>query len=292
MRLGIMITNRCDFTCRHCMFSCDIKGKHMSDEVIDKVSEFIENNNIDDINIYGGEPFYDITHFLKCMDKFYGYNRNFFISTNGSFLGNSKRLKAVEKWCRDTFRHNKAELSNIRISDTIFHKENWSANLKAKMKEFGHACNTPECYEDWFEREYDEYYVPPFEWSEPRDHFGNFIFYIDNSRDNQTVNPSGRAIAPKTYCYADKKKLHCFLTSTGDEGYEPQIYPNGNIGICCYCKSGTIGNIMDYTDYKEIMRDIDRFRDKFRKRGHLEMDQLDRCDTCRKMKIYKRRKKI
>lgn len=43
--LNIQITDKCDFECDHCMFSCNSKGKHMNPETVQEVKRIMDTND-------------------------------------------------------------------------------------------------------------------------------------------------------------------------------------------------------------------------------------------------------
>jgi len=300
-RIGVMITSKCDFRCDHCMFSCTNHGRHMSQEVLSKVGYFIrsESDKIHEVNIYGGEPFIDMEHFNNCMDELYTHDLNFHISSNGSFLSSPKRFEAVVDWCTRKFTYNQGEASAIRISNTTFHKKNRSDLLERKIQSFEWAIKDPYSFADFFDmgdRDEESYYdIPnPLIWSDPSWHTHPATFYLDRPSSYEGINPSGRALTTNSYSSGRDHELSCVLTANSYEDFdelwndmgEIEFYPNGDIGICCYCKSGTVGNIRDFNSVESVKNAVKRFRQHMRIKGKVNKNNMrDTCDNCRKCKV-------
>jgi organic radical activating enzyme len=271
------------------MFSCGWSGKHMDNETLGKIGEFIRKNNVNDVSIYGGEPFLDMEHFEKCFDELYDKHYNFLISSNGSFLVNPEKLRAVWRICRK-MAYNQSDLgAKIRISMTDFHDRCRTEEMKNAIKKLEWVLKEPW---SWHE-EYDENenlqnpLVQDYAFND-----GNII-YIDRHVGYDSMNPSGRAL--KTGNYNDKC-CHCIMTASANT-YESNddmlqdvvdvaIDYKGNVGMCCSCNSGKIGNIRDFETLNDIGNAIMDFRNKFRRKYEIgsSSTMFDTCQKCLKFK--------
>jgi hypothetical protein len=272
----------------------------MSDEVLDRVGVFVRKNRdeIYEVNIYGGEPFLDVEHFVKCADELYDHDQNFFVSTNGSFLASPARFEAVMNWCSKHYKYNKNDLSAIRISNTIFHNKCRSDRQKSALHQFEWVLKEPNAYwceyTDFISDEEPNYYGGgiPILWCEPDWHESESMFYIDKETGYDALNPSGRALT--TGAYVERGRIcSCIITSSYDDFDELwddvgniQFYPNGDIGICCKCKSGVIGNVLDFSDVEEVKTLIEKFRQKMRLKDKVHKNHMEEtCDNCRRCKV-------
>ena len=295
--IGIMITSKCDYQCDHCMFTCRRKGVHMDYDTIQYLQRFIAENNIYNINIYGGEPFLDMDHFRNCAYAFYEPEMSFFIATNGSFLADNKRFNEVVDWCYKRFRWNSGEVSGIRISNDLFHDKCRTQKQSMALKSFRSRQKYFDEEIGWYP--YENLEANPFAWAEPRHHTSQFIFQIEDDCGHCStyacVNPSGRALRTGVYT-GYHRDISCFMAHDWStvksydafEDYNPvQVYPDGSIGFCSYCKTGTLGNIKDYSTMKQIKIDMEGLSKGFQRRGYTDQQQRDICDACRKIKSGK-----
>ena len=97
LSLMVLLNLDCNFACPYC-YEGDMKGNHyMSDEVADRLIDFIKERFTDDkksliIDFYGGEPLLStglikrISQELKSLTKARGGSYNFTLVTNGSLF--------------------------------------------------------------------------------------------------------------------------------------------------------------------------------------------------------------
>lgn len=237
--LGLMITERCNLRCDHCMFSCTGKGQDMSRAVAEKTGEFIRRHDICDVNIYGGEPFLNIELFDMVWREVYDKDRQMFISTNGTFLCFEKKREYFYK-ILNQLKHNR-ECSGVRISNTMYHK--WCRTERQTMwlNRLQGYINDPWSW--WEEQEYDEYTYA----ENPFEDLDEGTLYIDSWKE-RLMNPSGRALKNGL---DNGRKCYCPLTAedvdsyNDDNGLHINVKPNGDISLCCTCDGGTVGNILE-----------------------------------------------
>jgi organic radical activating enzyme len=293
--MGIMITSKCNFKCRHCMFSCNAWGKHMSDDNIKIIGNFIRRNNPYEINIYGGEPFVDTEHFDKCFDEFYSKDVNFHISSNGSFLADEKKIQYVWDTCRKMQNNTSSLGGAIRISNTIFHDECRTDKMKKRLGSLKWVLEEFYSWHEIFGNPDDEYETNPI----TRD--GGYdkspVIYMDNIKPSgyEGVNPSGRGV---DISYSNRK---CSCVLFADNKYyssEHEMFVDcasininykGEVGMCCYCDCGTIGHISEFENFEQIEEEIMKFRKQFREKydfgNNILMDKA--CPKCKKFKHKK-----
>lgn len=298
--LGFMITSKCNFDCDHCMFSCTMNGKNMNDEVLEKCQEFKEYFNINEISIFGGEPFLNIDFFIHAMKYLYNdSNDNLFISTNGSFIKNQEQTEKLIKWINNQpgFLKNFSGYNYIRISNTIYHLNNRSKirlsdDMIKNLTNNSEYITEDECICEFDENNDDqECECGSYEYYSLNFNDRNKIFYLEELNKKNNYNPSGRAI--KNHIY-DNRELLCLLSDNTfndideflNDILQLNIYVNGDIKICCYCDSGIIGNVLT-TNFEEIKDNILKFREQARKIIETidNIDQRKKCDICRNLKI-------
>lgn len=56
MKIGVMITDSCNFQCRHCMVDSSLKQNLIDDSVLQRFYEIVMDNQPDTVCILGGEP--------------------------------------------------------------------------------------------------------------------------------------------------------------------------------------------------------------------------------------------
>lgn len=90
----LQITTKCNMTCEHCCYSCNMKGKHMDNATLWRALDVAQGLGNESISIGGGEPtmhpdFFDI---LKtCLNSF----DYVWLATNGSKTKKMRRLAAI-----------------------------------------------------------------------------------------------------------------------------------------------------------------------------------------------------
>lgn len=286
--IGIKITGKCDFKCRHCMYSSDSNGEHMSDETIEIISNLLKDSKRYTISFYGGEPFLDIEHFDKCWRAFYDKKESYFISSNGSFVLDPERFRYVRDLINQFGKTTFSEQFTIRISNTIYHQENWDPKYKYRI--LYSVVRDSYSYYDYYKElngEYDEpYHSNPF-LGDKSDTYIYFDSPIDKPLGEVCVNPSGRAL--EFGIYNPDRMCNCVLSSDDfnlEEGICFNFDEFGNIELCGCCQSGTIGNVRKYPSLKAIAIGIKKFRDKFRSKYPEVNNQSKMIDVCQKCRDF------
>ena len=123
MILALMLTNKCNFHCGHCMVNSSYDGEIASSSVIDKFIEMCSIWQPNHIYLLGGEVllFPDIVE--NIVNSIKDFSGEIVIFSNGSFLMNDEMVKRVESMP-----------VTIRISDDRFHRKFWSPSLKEKIE--------------------------------------------------------------------------------------------------------------------------------------------------------------
>jgi MoaA/NifB/PqqE/SkfB family radical SAM enzyme len=222
----ILLTTKCNFKCSHCLFSCTSKGKHITDETLYNLPNYIEKSG--GVNIVGGEPFlnpnaFDIIKNLGDIDC-YNYFR---VVSNGSFIYNKRKTEKVV----DTFNYllnQNHETVELTISNDIYHEVFWKNQYHLNF------------IKDAFD------YIS----------CDNFYLNIEK-RKSENVISLGRAkkINNNIYCSMDNKSASCTnityeRDNKSEEGIDDElplfdditIFPNGDIFPCCQAVKA-IGNI-------------------------------------------------
>lgn len=114
----IRITNRCTQECQHCGFSSSPKSNiMMSIQQSEKIAEFIRNNNVETLNLMGGEFFCNPDWFqiLSNLVEVSKYSR---LVTNGDWAHNDKVKEQLSKLF-DQYKH------KLKLSVS---KDRWHTN--------------------------------------------------------------------------------------------------------------------------------------------------------------------
>lgn len=91
----IQITTKCNFTCKHCVYNCGLKGYHMSAEVY-KAAIKLFTDYEDYLNIGGGEPTLH-PEFWSFIGQALSVSDNIWLATNGSQTDISLTLARLAK---------------------------------------------------------------------------------------------------------------------------------------------------------------------------------------------------
>ena len=296
MRIGVQTTSKCNFTCGHCMFTCSYKGVDMSDEIVARIDDLIDGEDLFEINYFGGEPFLNIHHFDRIYRTLYRPGIHTFVSSNGTFINSKAHFNYVAGLCAEFGDSNYSEERiSIRISNTFHHQLQHSNRMMRKLHLFKNCMGDPEAFYDWFRDDFDvEMRYPVFHSPD----YEPLVFIDKQGHAHDRMNPSGRALRNELY---DKNHiLYCFLRSDGTSYSDfkecavdhavPQFMADGRVGLCCYCDSGSLGHVLDFESMDEIYEAAHEFREQFRKKFPIEhMKQSSICSACRKFKMDKRR---
>jgi len=226
LTIELMITRKCCYYCRHCMYDCGPKesNQYMSDEVLKKVKKqinFLKELNINVfINLVGGEPTINFDKFSHILDKVMTWNVSVTMTTNGWWLNSKKNIERffaiISKYASPDGKSNYHSRSNngfnIRISDDPFHEEQREIkNIRNALYEIfndeelieKYKIPIPDIQDPWLWRQvYDErYYISPngrgrdvtniFEWIEKYSLDGNFCMRNFTGFENIHYEPNG-----------------------------------------------------------------------------------------------------
>lgn len=94
----IQITEKCNMSCAHCCFACDMDGKHADIFVVNQAIDYAIEQGYESISIGGGEPtlhphFFPILSY--CLDNF----KYVWLATNGSQTEVMHRLYNILMGC-------------------------------------------------------------------------------------------------------------------------------------------------------------------------------------------------
>ena len=119
MKIGLMITDSCNFQCRHCMVDSRKELSVVSDKVLSRFYQIVRYNKPDTVCILGGEPLLFLDKIEEIVHTLKNYYNNFLVYSNGTFL--------LDKSKRDRVR---ALGVQVRISKDKFHKDFWTPELE------------------------------------------------------------------------------------------------------------------------------------------------------------------
>lgn len=119
MKIGLMLTDTCNFQCRHCMVDSTPETRIADDKVINRFYEVVRYNKPETVCILGGEPLLFIDKVEEIISSLKGVCQDFLIYSNGSFLLDETKRKRV------------SDLGvQVRISKTDFHKDFWTDEIE------------------------------------------------------------------------------------------------------------------------------------------------------------------
>lgn len=124
MRIGVMLTDTCNFQCKHCMMNSTLDRHLIGDNVLEKFYSIVEANNPDTVCIVGGEPLLFLDKVKEVKKNLKGVCNNFLVYSNGTFLLNSDTRDEVKDLGIE-----------VRISKTRFHKNFWTDDLESLIDE-------------------------------------------------------------------------------------------------------------------------------------------------------------
>lgn len=94
--IQLIITRKCNFLCKHCMYACDKNGGHMASDVFDRALDYVK--QAADVDVMGGEPTLH-PHFIERVKTLAFHVLGMRIATNGSWVHTPESkgiLKALE----------------------------------------------------------------------------------------------------------------------------------------------------------------------------------------------------
>lgn len=119
MKIGLMLTDTCNFQCRHCMVDSTPEKRIADDKVINRFYEVVRYNKPETVCILGGEPLLFIDKVEEIISSLKGVCQDFLIYSNGSFLLDETNRKRV------------SDLGvQVCISKTDFHKDFWTDEIE------------------------------------------------------------------------------------------------------------------------------------------------------------------
>lgn len=119
MKIGLMLTDTCNFQCRHCMIDSTPEQHIADDKVVNRFYEVVRYNKPETVCILGGEPLLFIDKVEEIISNLNGVCQDFLIYSNGSFLLDVTKRKRV------------SDLGvQVRISKTDFHKDFWTDEIE------------------------------------------------------------------------------------------------------------------------------------------------------------------
>lgn len=120
MKIGVMITDSCNFQCRHCMVDSSIKQNLIDDSVLQRFYEIVMDNQPDTVCILGGEPLLFINTVEEIVNSLKDVCDNFLVYSNGTFFLDADKRERVK------------DLGvQVRISKDRFHKDFWTPELES-----------------------------------------------------------------------------------------------------------------------------------------------------------------
>lgn len=114
-----MVTEQCNFQCRHCMVNSSREYSCICDEILEKYYCMLKIGKPDTVYLLGGEPFLHIDTVKRIVEKTKLYCNDILVFSNGSFLLNQKLSIQIRQ----------LDVS-VRISDDKFHRVSWTPELE------------------------------------------------------------------------------------------------------------------------------------------------------------------
>lgn len=248
INLSVHFTNKCNYKCEHCMFSCDNNVREDRNEVLNLAKEIKNflNGYTYRLNLYGGESFLDILLIKEYINKLIDDNCIYFgIPTNGYFLDNEKLLVQIDSLFEGK---NTKEKSKIIISTSEYHQKQWSEGVKNVVDNI-HLLN-----------KYKNIYN---------------LIEIQNTFMTQGLIPYGRAKELNLKCI--DRRVRCDLFEYDADHLEICINQNGDVSFCDF--GYTIGNIRNLS----IEKIIDIKNKSYNKNKNKIFKNISNvCEKCKK----------
>ena len=124
MRIGLMLTDSCNFQCRHCMVATTLERRIADDSVINRFYEIVEHNKPDTVCILGGEALLFPDKVEEIINHVISYCNDILIYSNGTFLLNKELRERVASWG-----------IQVRISKTDYHRDFWTDEIEQLINE-------------------------------------------------------------------------------------------------------------------------------------------------------------
>lgn len=124
MKIGLMLTDSCNFQCRHCMVDSTPELRIVDESVINRFYEIVRYNKPDTVCILGGEPLLFLDKVEEIISNLRDVCSDFLIYSNGTFLLDEYKRERV-----------KALGVQVRISKTDYHKDFWTEEIESLINE-------------------------------------------------------------------------------------------------------------------------------------------------------------
>ena len=124
MKIGLMLTDSCNFQCDHCMVSSTLERRMADDSVIERFYEIVEYNKPDLVCILGGEALLFPDKVEEIVRRVRPHCEGVLVYSNGTFLLNKELRERVKSWG-----------IQVRISKTKFHKSFWNEEIEGVINE-------------------------------------------------------------------------------------------------------------------------------------------------------------
>lgn len=249
VNLNVHFTDKCNYKCDHCMFSCSndvYEDRNKIFNLAKEIKYFLRGYDYR-LNLSGGESFLDIELIEQYINNLINENCICFgIPTNGYFLDNNKILKQIDNLFIGKI--NTKEKSKIIISTSEHHQKQWNKDIKNIINNI-HLL-----------KQYKNLYN---------------LLEIQNTFTTQAVLPYGRARKLKLKCI--NKQVRCDLFEYNPNYLEISINKDGDISFCDF--GYIIGNIKDLTIDKIInIRNISLNKNK----NIIFKNSKNICEKCKK----------
>jgi len=268
--VNLLITEQCNFTCGHCMYSCSPQSPkgYMPIEIRNAIQEqILDMYDLDihvSINLIGGEPTLNLDKFEEflewAMDMRDWYNCEIQMTTNGWWLDNPKFTKKFFKIVC-THVHDFGGIDDgftIRVSNDKHHDpfrktKNINASLNEVFEFYGESplmeIDGYECINcgHWQEEEGDceececeDVYpnmIPP-SWMPPTPNENSPWIYVEDTKYKGNVIPVGRGAKISQY---EGDYFHCNAPCL-----HLSYKPDGSLmDVCCKGSNLPIGTVYD-----------------------------------------------
>ena len=213
--ITIMITERCNYKCSHCLLTCNNRGIDITPDTLRNAQKILENSG--GVNILGGEPFlnkqFDYVIQQLAFANTWQYVR---IVSNGSWIYSKQKTEKVMNTYRSILHNGKFDSVELCISNDIYHQEFWKQSDHIKQ----------------IEREVEDAGLTEY----------NGFYLVKSERKPEDVISLGRAKTEIGWCNMDSKGASC-MDIIYDKQNNPEndiypledlfIYPNGDYSPCC-----------------------------------------------------------
>lgn len=124
MKIGLMLTDSCNFQCKHCMVDSTPQLRIADDSVINRFYEIVEYNKPQTVCLVGGEPLLFLDEVEEIVSRVRDYCTDILVYSNGTFLLDENKRERVN-----------ALGVQVRISKTDYHKDFWNDEIESLINE-------------------------------------------------------------------------------------------------------------------------------------------------------------